>query len=309
MAELFETKRKETMATMIRTFFSHVLESIKSLKRNGWMTIASASAVTITLVLVGIFMAVIFNATKLAKDIEENVTVSVFVDIGTTPDEMQKLEKELNKIDNVETISYSNKDKQLKKIQKQMGEAWNLFEGDSNPLYDVYYVSAKEPSDTKEISAKAAKLSNVFKADYGGVSSDKIFSIASKVRTWGLGAAILLLFVAVFLISNTIRITILSRQREIQIMRLVGAKNGYIRWPFFIEGAWIGLIGSIIPILVLTFGYQKFYTLFNPQLLSSNYSLLKPESFVWQIDLLMIVIGMTIGSLGSIISMRRFLKI
>lgn len=294
---------------MIRTFFTHVLESIKSLKRNGWMTVASASAVTITLVLVGIFMAVIFNATKLAQDIEENVTVSVFVDIGTTPEEMQSLEKELNKLDNVETISYSNKDQQLKKIQKQMGEAWNLFEGDSNPLYDVYYVSATEPSDTKEISEKAGKLPNVFKADYGGVSSDKIFSIAAKVRTWGLGAAILLLFVAVFLISNTIRITILSRQREIQIMRLVGAKNGYIRWPFFIEGAWIGLIGSIIPILLLTFGYQKFYNLFNPQLLRSNYSLLKPDSFIWQMDILMVVIGMTIGSLGSVISMRRFLKI
>ncbi|MEI5991750.1 permease-like cell division protein FtsX [Enterococcus crotali] len=294
---------------MIRTFFSHVLESIKSLKRNGWMTIASASAVTITLVLVGIFMAVIFNATKLAKDIEENVTVSVFVDIGTTPDEMQKLEKELNKIKDVETISYSNKDQQLKKIQKQMGEAWNLFEGDSNPLYDVYLVSAKDPADTKKISEKAAKLPNVFKADYGGVSSDKIFSLAGKVRTWGLGAALLLLFVAVFLISNTIRITILSRQREIQIMRLVGAKNGYIRWPFFIEGAWIGLLGSIIPILLLTFGYQQFYNIFNRQLLQSNYSLLKPESFVWQLDLLMVVIGMTIGSLGSIISMRRFLKI
>ncbi|OJG90952.1 cell division ABC transporter permease FtsX [Enterococcus silesiacus] len=273
------------------------------------MTIASASAVTITLVLVGIFMAVIFNATKLAKDIEENVTVSVFVDIGTTPDEMQKLEKDLNKIKDVETISYSNKDQQLKKIQKQMGEAWNLFEGDSNPLYDVYLVSAKDPADTKKISEKAAKLPNVFKADYGGVSSDKIFSLAGKVRTWGLGAALLLLFVAVFLISNTIRITILSRQREIQIMRLVGAKNGYIRWPFFIEGAWIGLLGSIIPILLLTFGYQQFYNIFNRQLLQSNYSLLKPESFVWQLDLLMVVIGMTIGSLGSIISMRRFLKI
>lgn len=273
------------------------------------MTIASASAVTITLVLVGIFMTVIFNATKLAKDIEENVTVSVFVDIGTTPDEMQKLEKELNKIDNVETISYSNKDQQLKKIQDQMGSTWNLFEGDSNPLYDVYYISANEPSDTKEISEKAGKLPNVFKADYGGVSSDKIFNISAKVRTWGLGAAILLIFVAVFLISNTIRITILSRQREIQIMRLVGAKNGYIRWPFFIEGAWIGLIGSIIPMVVITFGYQKFYGIFNPQLLSSNYSLLKPESFVWQMDILMVIIGMTIGSLGSIISMRRFLKI
>ncbi|MDK6784774.1 permease-like cell division protein FtsX, partial [Enterococcus faecalis] len=125
---------------MIRTFFSHLFESIKSLKRNGWMTVASASAVTITLVLVGIFMGVIFNATKLADDIEKNVTVSVFVDIGTKQNEMKTLEKQLKGLDNVEDISYSNKDQQLKKIQEQMGDAWNLFEGDSNPLYDVYYV-------------------------------------------------------------------------------------------------------------------------------------------------------------------------
>ena len=95
---------------MIRTFFSHLFESIKSLKRNGWMTVASASAVTITLVLVGIFMGVIFNATKLSDDIEKNVTVSVFVDIGTKQNEMKTLEKQLKGLDNVEDISYSNKD-------------------------------------------------------------------------------------------------------------------------------------------------------------------------------------------------------
>ncbi len=89
------------MDTMIRTFFRHLLESIKSLKRNGWMTVASVSAVTITLTLVGVFMAVIMNATKLAQDIEGNVDVSVFVDIGTKDEEMKKLEKELNDLDHV----------------------------------------------------------------------------------------------------------------------------------------------------------------------------------------------------------------
>lgn len=294
---------------MIRTFFTHLLESIKSLKRNGWMTIASTSAVAITLILVGIFMAVIFNATKLAKDISDNVTVSVFVDIGTTAEEMQALEGELREIKNVESISYSNKDQQLKKIQDQMGDAWNLFEGDSNPLYDVYYLSAKEPEQTKKISEEAGKLSNVFKADYGGLSSDKIFQLAETVRTWGLAAAGLLLFVAVFLISNTIRITILSRQREIQIMRLVGAKNGYIRWPFFLEGAWIGLLGSIVPMILMSIGYHYAYNILNLQLLRSNYSMLKPEDFLWQLNLLMVGTGVIIGSVGSVISMRRFLKI
>ena len=296
------------MDTMIRTFFRHLLESIKSLKRNGWMTVASVSAVTITLTLVGVFMAVIMNATKLAQDIEGNVDVSVFVDIGTKDEEMKKLEKELNDLDHVKKVEFSSKEQELKKIQNEMGDSWKLFEGDNNPLYDVYVVSAIDPSYTNQVAEKAADLKNVSRSDYGGASSDRIFQIAGAVRTWGLVAAALLLFVAMFLISNTIRITILSRQREIQIMRLVGAKNGYIRWPFFLEGGWIGLIGAILPILIITFGYAWFYQLINPSLLRSHYSLIHPENIVWKINLLMVGIGVIIGSLGSIISMRRFLK-
>lgn len=296
------------MDTMIRTFFRHLLESIKSLKRNGWMTVASVSAVTITLTLVGVFMAVIMNATKLAQDIEGNVDVSVFVDIGTKDEEMKKLEKELNDLDHVKKVEFSSKEQELKKIQNEMGDSWKLFEGDNNPLYDVYVVSATDPSYTKQVAEEAADLKNVSRSDYGGASSDRIFQIAGAVRTWGLVAAALLLFVAMFLISNTIRITILSRQREIQIMRLVGAKNGYIRWPFFLEGGWIGLIGAILPILIITFGYAWFFQLINPSLLRSHYSLIHPQNIVWKINLLMVGIGVIIGSLGSIISMRRFLK-
>lgn len=211
------------MDTMIRTFFRHLLESIKSLKRNGWMTVASVSAVTITLTLVGVFMAVIMNATKLAQDIEGNVDVSVFVDIGTKDEEMKKLEKELNDLDHVKSRIFKQRTG-IEENPKRNGRFLKLFEGDNNPLYDVYVVSATDPSYTKQVAEKAADLKNVSRSDYGGASSDRIFQIAGAVRTWGLVAAALLLFVAMFLISNTIRITILSRQREIQIMRLVGAK-------------------------------------------------------------------------------------
>ena len=284
---------------MIRTFFRHLLESIKSLKRNGWMTIASLSAVTITLTLVGIFLGVILNATKLAEDIRKNVDVSVFVDIGTEQKDMDTLEQSLKELPNVSDVRFSSRDDELKKIQDAMGDSWNLFEGDSNPLYNVYVVSATDPEYTKKIAKQAGELPNVFKADYGGDSSDKIFAL------W---AAILLIFVAMFLISNTIRITILSRQREIQIMRLVGAKNGYIRWPFFLEGGWIGLLGSIVPIAIMYFGYHQVYLLVNPALLRSNYSLIAPNQFLLQVCGVMALIGIVIGSLGSIISMRRFLK-
>lgn len=295
---------------MIRTFFRHLLESLKSLKRNGWMTVASATAVAISLTLLGIFLALIMNATKLAEDIENNVDISVLVDIGTNQEDIDKLKKELEDLPNVKSVEFSSKDEELKKLEESMGSVWSMFEGDSNPLYDNFIVKAKNPQTIKKVAKQAAKLKNVHRADYGGLVSDKILKITKGMRTWGLGAAILLVFVAVFLISNTIRITIMSRQREIQIMRLVGAKNGYIRWPFFLEGAWIGVIGSILPCLIIFFGYRAAYRVLNqPQILGASYRLLTPETFSIQIMLLLVGIGILIGALGSVISMRRFLKI
>lgn len=295
---------------MIRTFFRHLLESLKSLKRNGWMTVASATAVAISLTLLGIFLALIMNATKLAVDIENNVDISVLVDIGTNQEDIDKLKKELEDLPNVKSVEFSSKDEELKKLEESMGSVWSMFEGDSNPLYDNFIVKAKNPQTIKKVAKQAAKLKNVHRADYGGLASDKILKITKGMRTWGLGAAILLVFVAVFLISNTIRITIMSRQREIQIMRLVGAKNGYIRWPFFLEGAWIGVIGSILPCLIIFFGYRAAYRVLNqPQILGASYRLLTPETFSIQIMLLLVGIGILIGALGSVISMRRFLKI
>nr|WP_113784274.1 permease-like cell division protein FtsX [Enterococcus cecorum] len=298
------------MATMIRTFFRHLLESLKSLKRNGWMTVASATAVAISLTILGIFLALIMNATKLAEDIENNVDISVLVDIGTNQEDIDKLKKELEDLPNVKSVEFSSKDEELKKLEESMGSVWSMFEGDSNPLYDNFIIKAKNPQTIKKVAKQAAKLKNVHRADYGGLVSDKILKITKGMRTWGLGAAILLVFVAVFLISNTIRITIMSRQREIQIMRLVGAKNGYIRWPFFLEGAWIGVIGSILPCLIIFFGYRAAYRVLNqPQILGASYRLLTPETFSIQIMLLLVGIGILIGALGSVISMRRFLKI
>lgn len=295
---------------MIRTFFRHLLESLKSLKRNGWMTVASATAVAISLTLLGIFLTLIMNATKLAEDIENNVDISVLVDIGTNQEDIDKLKKELEDLPNVKSVEFSSKDEELKKLEESMGSVWSMFEGDSNPLYDNFIVKAKNPQTIKKVAKQAAKLKNVHRADYGGLVSDKILKITKGMRTWGLGAAVLLVFVAVFLISNTIRITIMSRQREIQIMRLVGAKNGYIRWPFFLEGAWIGVIGSILPCLIIFFGYKAAYRVLNqPQLLGASYRLLTPETFSIQIMLLLVGIGILIGALGSVISMRRFLKI
>ncbi len=310
MVESHEIKMRGITDTMIRNFFRHIGSALKNLKRNGWMTLASVSAVTVTLTLVGIFLGVILNVAKIAEDINNSVDVSVFVDIGTNEKDTKALGEELNKIPNVEKVVFSSKQNEYKKLTDKLGDTWKLFDGDDNPLYDVYILTAKDSDSIKGIQKAASGLKNVHKADYGGQNSDKILAISKNVRLWGSIGAVFLIAVAIFLISNTIRITIISRKREIQIMRLVGARNGFIRWPFFLEGAFIGVLGSIVPVLLISFGYSQVYYFFTKSMIASaSYELVSPTSLVLQLNGLLLVIGVVIGSFGSVLSMRRFLKI
>ncbi|HFU4500407.1 TPA: permease-like cell division protein FtsX [Streptococcus suis] len=309
---------------MIRRFFRHFIESLKSLKRNGWMTVAAISSVTITLAMVGLFASVILNTAKLASDLEHNVRINVYLRANSTdqaetivneagetvanPD-FQKVYNQITALPNVQTVTYSSKDEQLKKLTDTLGETWNLFQGDANPLYDAYIIDTTDPQYVKSVAAEVAKIDGVTEVRDGEVETERIFKLASMVRTWGLAATGLLLFTAIFLISNTIRITIISRSREIQIMRLVGAKNSYIRGPFLWEGAWVGLLGAILPSALVYFLYQMFYNSVNASLASQDLSLISMDIFIPSMVGALFVIGILIGSLGSVISMNRYLKI
>ncbi|HEL2571817.1 TPA: ABC transporter permease [Streptococcus suis] len=309
---------------MSNRFFRHFIESLKSLKRNGWMTIAAISSVAITLSLVGLFASVILNTAKLASDLEQNVRINVYLRANSTdqaetivneagetvanPD-YQKVYNQITALENVQSVTYSSKDEQLQKLTATLGDTWNLFQGDANPLYDAYIIDTTEPQYVKTVATEIAKIDGVTEVRDGEVETERIFKLANLVRTWGLAATGLLLFTAVFLISNTIRITIISRSREIQIMRLVGAKNSYIRGPFLWEGAWVGLLGAILPSVLVYSLYKMIYTSVNASLASQDLSLISMNVFVPGMIGALFVIGIIIGSLGSVISMNRYLKI
>lgn len=288
------------------------------------MTVAAISSVAITLTLVGISASVIINTAKLASDLENNVRINVFLRANSTDQAETIVDDEgktvanpnfkavYNKITalpNVETVTYSSKDEQLQKLTATLGDTWNLFQGDANPLYDAYIIDTTEPQYVKSVAAEIAKIDGVTEVRDGEVETERIFKLAGMVRTWGLAAAALLLFTAIFLISNTIRITIISRSREIQIMRLVGAKNSYIRGPFLWEGAWVGLLGAALPAALVYFLYQMVYKSVNASLASQDLSLLPVDIFVPIMVGALVVIGVLIGSIGSVISMNRYLKI
>ncbi|MEZ7616243.1 permease-like cell division protein FtsX [Streptococcus sp. 27098_8_73] len=308
---------------MIRRFFRHLIESLKSLKRNGWMTVAAVSSVTITLSLVAIFASVILNTAELASDISNNVRIVVYMrkDIADNSktivkegqtvknNDYHKIYDALTSMDHVSKVTYSSKEEQYEKLTETMGSEWKVFEGDSNPLYDAYIVDTTEHKYVDSVAAEAKKLEGVSEVQDGGANTQKLFALSDFIRVWGLVGAGLLIFIAVFLISNTIRITIISRSREIQIMRLVGAKNSYIRGPFLFEGAWIGLLGSVLPVVLVYFGYNMAYQTMNKNLVAQNLSMIEPHLFVPAMIGAVSVLGIFIGSLGSSISMRRFLKI
>ena len=287
------------------------------------MTIAAVSSVTITLGLVAIFASVIANTIKLSDDIQNSVRIVVYMrkDIQ---DQSQQIEKEGQMVDNedykkvynaltamknVDKVEFSSKEEQYENLIKTAGNNWKIFDGDANPLYDAYFVETTAPKYVKEVSKAAKKIEGVSEVKDGGVDTQRLFDLGNFIRIWGLIGAGLLIFIAVFLISNTIRITIISRSREIKIMRLVGAKSGYIRAPFLLEGAWIGLIGAIPPALLLYYVYNIVY--------KSMYNTLQDQKlFLYSPNLLVPImvgglfgLGILIGAIGSSISMRRFLKI
>lgn len=294
---------------MFRNLSRHLIDSFKSLKRNGWMTFAAVVATTITLFIVGSFMAFLGNANHIAEDIQKNVTVSVFMDTNITENQKTNLKADLENIPNVQKVKYSSKQEQYRKLTKTMGKDWGGFTEKDNPLYDVYIVSAKDPRETKSIQVAAEQLPHVAQASYGGTNAEKLLNVMDTVKKWGIIVMLVVIIIAIFLISNTIRMTILSRKDEIQIMRLVGATNGYIRWPFVLEGAWIGLIGAIIPIIAMVMGYPAIYHVLSASLAQAQYTLITPSAIILPISLILAGFGMIIGALGSLLSIHRFLKI
>ncbi|RHW37356.1 ABC transporter permease [Neobacillus notoginsengisoli] len=291
-----------------RTLGRHARESLKSIGRNGWMTFASVGAVTVTLILVGVFFIIMMNLNKVATTIEEDVEIRVHIDKTADQAKQQKLKEEIDALPEVKTIGFSSKEEELEILIKNLGESYKLFEQD-NPLNDVFIVKTTNPEDTMKAADKINKMEFVHKVKYGQDSVENLFKFIGASRNVGLALIAGLLFTAVFLISNTIKITIIARRREIQIMRLVGATNAFIRWPFFLEGLWLGILGSVIPIILLSIAYYHAYAYLAP-LLEGHFIQIHPfDPFMYQVSGVLVLMGALIGIWGSTMSVRKFLRI
>lgn len=291
-----------------RTMGRHLRESLKSLGRNSWMTFASVSAVTVTLLLVGVFIVIMMNLNQLADNLENDVEIKVITEPTAEAEVVKVLEKQVRETPGVSEVVHATKDEELDKMIKSFGDELNLYK-QSNPLGDALYVKATDPHKTAEVAKKIDTYDNTYQVVYGEGKIEKLFNVLNMSRNVGMVLILALLFTAMFLISNTIRLTIVARGREIEIMKLVGATNSFVRIPFVLEGIWLGVLGSIIPMVVISVSYYELYSQWQPRLQNELFQLLNATPFILQVNGLLLFMGVFIGVWGSFMSVRKFLRV
>ncbi|WP_288060784.1 permease-like cell division protein FtsX [Thomasclavelia cocleata] len=298
------------LISCIKNFPKHCKTAIQNIWRNGVMSISSIFAVTITLVLIAVIGVVAINIQDMTYDIEESLTIYVKMDREVKDSKAKDIQPNIEAIEGVKKVEFSSKDDELNKlIESQNEDGKKLFETyrKNNPLGAAYVVEVKDTKQLDSIAQKIQELDHVNEVNYGGESTSSLVSSLESIRNGGAIFVAALTVIALFMIANTIKITITSRQTEISIMRMVGASNWFIRLPYMLEGIFIGIIGAIIPVLVLYFGYT---TVFNSarDILPAMMTLRAPFPFIWQCTGILVGLGSGVGLIGSFVSVRKFLK-
>ena len=289
-----------------------IRDAFKSVFRNFSLSLASISCITITLIIVAVSIVVTFNVQNFTKEMEKDLTIVVFLDTDTTEEEVEEIRDKLESMSNVESLTYQSK-ASVKEEMSQENEVFNevmsTWDDEDNPLKDTFQVKVKVVERISNTAKKIEKIDKVSSVKYGEGMVDNLIEAFEAAQNVSYGMVIALILVTVFLIINTIKLTIFSRKREISIMRLVGASNFTIKTPFIIEGMVLGLLGSIIPILIVCFGYIALYNHFDGYLYSRMITLIEPEPFIYVVSGIVLVIGIIVGMIGSASAVRKYLKV
>ena len=295
-----------------RMLVRSIRDAFKSVIRNFSLSLASISCITITLIIIAVSLIASLNVQNFTKVIEKDMTIVVFLNNDADEKDAEELETKIKKMSNVSEYVFLTK-KQVKSRMQAESEVFNTvlenFDDEDTPLKDTFQIKVKDINKIKQTAEKIEKYPNVAVVRYGEGMVDKMVSAFSSIEKITYTIVIALTLITIFLIINTIKLTIAARKKEIGIMRLVGASNFTIKTPFIIEGMILGLFGSIVPIVLVTYGYIAFYNHFNGYLYSELVKLIKPEPFIYQISLVILGTGILVGMIGSARAVRKFLKV
>ena len=239
----------------LRTIRRYFRDAVKGVVRNFSLSLASISCITITLVVVATSIIISYNVENFAESIRQDVTIVIFLDSDATEEDRNRIEESIRNTGNVESLIFKSKQESAEDARNENEIFSTIVDGwtdDTNPLLDSFMLKVKDVEKIKENAEDIKELDKVNSVNYGEDIVDQLITVFKVVEKIAIGAVVALIVVTAFLISNTIKLAIFSRRTEIEIMRLVGASNISIKVPFILEGLFLGIIGSIIPIIIVS---------------------------------------------------------
>ena len=293
----------------LRTSEYFIQETLRSLRRNNWMSFASVGTVAVSLFVLGVFLLLVLNMNRLASSLESQVQISVYLADGLSEIARKDIASDIEALQGIEEIRYVPKEEAKERLAKRLGDQKYLLDalGEKNPLPDSFEVVLKSPALVETAAAAITRMDGVEQAKYGQDVIEHLFAITRLIRIFGLALMVLLAGATLFIISNTIRLTVFARRKEVAIMKYVGATDWFIRWPFLLEGMVLGFVGGVLAAIAL----QSFYAAMAAKIYETLafFPLLPQYPYMYYVSAAILLSGMGIGALGSTISLKRFLKV
>lgn len=291
------------------TKWYYLKETFTSLKRNSLMSIASVTTVALSILVLGLFLTMVLNVNNLAQYLENQVQVTVYMSDAATSVQRRQVEQQLKTTRGVMEVKGVTKEEALQNFKKRLREQEKLLDtlGEDNPFPYSFEVQVDKPERIQEIVPQIEKMPGVETAKFGQEVVEHLFQLTRILRLGGIFLIIMLAIATLFIISNTIRITVFARRREVSIMKYVGATNWFIRWPFLLEGMFMGFVGALIAAVALF----KMYDAAQVKIYSTLafFPLLPSWPFMVYLCAGLVAVGTFIGAAGSAISLRKFLDV
>jgi cell division transport system permease protein len=286
-------------------------EALRGLRRSSAPALAALLTVLLTALVLGVFIPIVQATTGTANEVRGRVVLDVYVSADASPRDRSEVQSTLESTANVKSVDYISKNEALQELGRKIetDEAIELL--GTNPLPDLFRVTPDDPDRLHVIEASLMKggrpaLDAIDDVKNREGETDKILSATSLVKVIAAGLAALLVFASIALVANTIRLSIFARRREVEVMKLVGATNWFIRWPFVIEGVIVGFFGGLLAVLLLAIGKQTFI---DP--LSDDFALLAaPDTIDFPLLIALLMVAcVAVSALGSGLTLRRFLRV
>ena len=289
-------------------------EGFRNFFKNKKSTAASIIIMCATMFIFGIFFLIGENVNYIIEQVQSEQAMQVFINPEATPEQQAELEKKIKSIQYVNTVQYVSQEQALNEMKEWLGDSASVldsYSGDQNPFKASYVVTLTDLTKNEEVQRQINTFENVASIEAGNKTVNTLVNIANGIRTATGVILVLLILISIFIIANTIKLTVHARRKEISIMKYVGATNGFIRWPFMVEGIIIGIISALISIVILGFVYNFVAdTIINSSMATTlQLNLLTFSNMLSMLLVVYIVMGTGIGAIGSAISMKKYLEV